>query len=109
MRPAAILASAASASLLLLAASPALALSGQCFWDQLEPATRGALVNGYQQQGPQVLDRVFVSDRELRAIDEQCGAGSAPGELKDRLLAAVVFEHGSAVFLKGALHWDERG
>jgi hypothetical protein len=108
MRLLAILAASASAGLLLAAASPALAISGQCFWNQLEPPTRGALLEGYQRLGPQVLDRVPISERELTAIDVQCGAQDAPGDLKDRLLTAVVLEHGSAVFLKGWLHWDDQ-
>ena len=99
---------AGTAALLALAAgAPALALSGQCFWDQLEPPTREALLDGYQRLGPQVLDRVFISDRELQAIDARCGAAAVDGELKERLLAAVAFEHGSAVFLKGWLHWSD--
>jgi hypothetical protein len=104
MHRATVLASAA-AGLLLLAGSPALAMSGQCFWERLEPPTRGALLDGYQRLGPEVLDRVPISDRELAAIDAACGPG--PGALKERLLSAVVFEHGSAVFLKGWLRWDD--
>ena len=98
---------AAAAGLALAGGAPALALSGQCFWDQLDPPTRGALLDGYQRLGPDVLDRVFISDRELRAIDTQCAAASVDGELKERLLAAVAFEHGSAVFLKGWLQWSD--
>ena len=95
----------AAVGLVLSAASPALAMSGQCFWDRLEPPTRNALLDGYQRLGPEVLDRVPVSDRELAAIDAACGPG--PDALKERLLSAVVFEHGSAVFLKGWLRWDD--
>ena len=105
MRSAAILAPAVSAGLLLLAAQPASAMTGQCFWQQLQAPTRQALLDGYQRLGPQVLDRVQISDRELGAIDSACGPG--PDALKERLLSAVVLEHGSAVFLKGWLHWDD--
>ena len=101
-----ILSGLAGASL-MLGARPALALNGQCFWSHLEPATRSALLDGYQRLGPQVLDRVFVSDRELDAIDSQCGADRGDDALKERLLAAVTFEHGAAVFLKGWLRWDD--
>jgi hypothetical protein len=98
---------ASSAALLVAGASPAMALSGQCFWDQLEPPTRSALLEGYQRLGPQVLDRIPIDQRELAAIDARCAAQGAQEELKDRLLTAVVLEHGSAVFLKGWLRWDD--
>jgi hypothetical protein len=100
--------SATAAALALGAASPALALSGQCFWSHLEVATRQNLIDGYQRLGPQVLDRVFISDREFSAIDAQCGADRAEPSVKERLLAAVTFEHGSAVFLKGWFRWDDQ-
>jgi len=105
MRIAAFLAPAATAGLLLIAAGPSWALSGQCYWSRLEQPTRDALLQGYQRLGPQVLDRVPVSDRELADIDAACGPG--PEDLKDRLLSATVLEHGSAAFLKGWLRWDD--
>jgi hypothetical protein len=92
---------------LVLGAQPALALNGQCFWNQLDPTTRGALVNGYQRLGPEVLDRVLISDHELDAIDRQCADGRGDDALKERLLSAVTLEHGAAVFLKGWLRWDD--
>jgi hypothetical protein len=107
MRSAATLTLPTAVGVLLLMAGPASALSGQCFWNQLQALTRGALVQGYQRLGPQVLDRVQISDGELAAIDSNCGPG--PDALKERLLSAVVLEHGSAVFLKGWMHWDDQG
>jgi hypothetical protein len=97
----------ACAGLALAAAEPALALSGECFWSHLEGPTRRALLDGYQRQGPEVMDRVFIADRELQAIDAQCEAASVDDAVKERLLAATVFEHGSAVFLKGWLRWGD--
>jgi hypothetical protein len=97
-----------SALLAVAGARPALALDGQCFWSHLEEPTRRQLLEGYQRLGPQVLDRVLISDREIQSIDAQCGGASADPQLKERLLSAVIFEHGSAVFLKGWLRWDDQ-
>ena len=58
MKPQVLPVSVVAAGLLLAAAQPAFALSGQCFWSHLEPPTRSDLLEGYQRQGPQVLDRV---------------------------------------------------
>ena len=89
-------------------AQPRPALSGECFWRHLERPTRAALLQGYQQLGPDVLDRVFISDDEHRAIDEACQAArGADPSTKQRLLAAIVVEHGAAVFLKGRLRWQD--
>jgi hypothetical protein len=99
---------AVAASLLaVFGAGRALALSGQCFWSHLEEPTRRDLLEGYQRLGPGVLDRVYISDREIQSIDAQCAAAEADPALKERLLSAVVLEHGSAVFLKGWLRWDD--
>lgn len=105
MRFAAALTPVAAGSLLLLLAGPGWALDGRCFWNQLQPMTRGALLQGYQRLGPQVLDRVPIGDAELSAIDANCGPG--PDALKERLLTAVVLEHGAAQFLKGWMRWDD--
>lgn len=98
----------AGALLALSAAEPALALTGECFWSHLEGPTRRALLDGYQRQGPEVMDRVFISDRELQSIDAQCEAGRSDDGVKERLLAATVFEHGAAVFLKGSMRWSDQ-
>ncbi len=98
---------AAGAVLALAAGGPALALTGECFWSHLEGPTRRALLDGYQRLGPQVLDRTPIADRELQAIDAQCEADRVDEAIKERLLTAVVLEHGSAVFLKGWLRWSD--
>jgi len=103
----ALLALAFASAALTASAGPALALSGQCFWSHLEVPTRQNLLDGYQRDGPAVLDRIAISDRELASLDEQCDARSVDPSIKERLLAATVFEHGSAVFLKGWLRWDD--
>ena len=88
------------------AAGPSFAMSGECLWRHLEPATRDAFLRQYPRLGPEVLDRVAVSDREYDAMDEACGAAGADPALKDRLFGAIVIEHGSAVYLEGKLGWD---
>ncbi len=88
------------------AASPGFAMSGECFWRHLSPATREAFLKDYGRLGAEVLDRVAVDDADYAAIDSACDAASADPATKDRLLAATVIEHGSAVFLEGRLHWD---
>ena len=91
-----------------LAAAPAAqAMTGACLWDHLRSETRNALIRGYLRDGPDVLDRVYVSDEEFDAIDSACDGRRTDERLKERLLAAVVFEHGSAVYLKQRLGWRD--
>ena len=98
----------ALAGLCLVAARPAMAMSGDCLWDHLRPETRTELIRGYMRDGPDVLGRVFISDAEYDAVDTGCdGSRRAEERTKERLLAAVVFEHGSAVFLKQRLGWRD--
>ncbi len=88
------------------AASPCFAMTGECFWRHLSPATREAFLRDYSRLGAEVLDRVAVGDDEYAEMDSACGAAEADPAAKDRLLAATVIEHGSAVFLQGRLRWD---
>ena len=90
----------------IAAASPGFAMSGECFWRHLSQPTRDAFLKNYGRLGAEVLDRVAVDDADYAQIDSACGAASADPATKDRLLAASVIEHGSAVFLEGRLHWD---
>ncbi len=90
-----------------LAATPSHAMSGDCVWGQLAPATRDAMIQGYLRNGPDVLGRVFVSARELEDIDANCASTAVPDDLKDRLFSAVVLERGAAVFLKQRLGWRD--
>jgi hypothetical protein len=103
-----LLAAAGAAALALAAASPSFAMSGECLWRHLEPATRDAFLREYGRLGPAVLDRVAISDREYAAMDEACGGSGADPALKDRLLGSTVIEHGSAVYLQGRLGWDNQ-
>lgn len=98
----------AAAALALGATHPAMAMSGRCFWNQLRPQTRDILLDAYQRQGPAGIDPSTIGDAELQAMDETCGAGRADVDLKERMLAAVVFEQGSAAILTRALEWDGR-
>ena len=91
----------------MLSAAPALAMDGACVWDHLQPATRDAFVSGYVRQGPEVIDRVSVSEQEYDAIDQACAPRPLDEDIKDRLLAAVVLEQGSAAVLKGRLGWTD--
>jgi hypothetical protein len=93
---------------LLGVGSPSFAMSGDCFWRRLSPATRGSFLREYGRLGPEVLDRVAVSDREYAAMDEACGGSGWDPALKDRLLGATVIEHGAAVYLQGKLGWDNQ-
>jgi len=96
------------AGLVFLAARPAMAMSGACLWGQLRPETRSALIGGYLRDGPDVLDRVYISDAEFDAVDRTCDGSHRTDEaLKERLLSAVVFEQGSAVYLKQKLGWRD--
>jgi hypothetical protein len=103
-----LLAAAGAAAVALGAASPGLAMSGDCFWRHLQPATREAFLREYGRLGPEVLDRVAVSDREYAAMDAACGGSGSSSGLKDRLLGATVIEHGAAVYLQGKLGWDSQ-
>ena len=106
MSPYRLFAAAGAAAVMTLAASPGFAMTGDCFWTHLSPATRDAFLSDYGRLGADVLDRVAVSADEYGAIDTDCGAAGADPATKDRLLGAVVIEHGAAVFLQGRLHWD---
>lgn len=97
----------ATAGLTLAAATSARAMTGACLWDHLRPETRSALIRGYLRDGPDVLDRVYVSDQEFDAVDTACEGRRTDERVKERLLAAVVFEHGSAVYLKQRLGWRD--
>ena len=101
-----LIAAVSVAAALTGAASPGFAMTGECFWGRLSPATRDAFLRGYARLGEEVLDRVAVSDEEYAGIDSACGADAADPAIKDRLLAATVIEHGAAVFLQGRLGWD---
>lgn len=103
LRPSAALGAAA---VLIGAASPGFAMTGECFWTHLSPATREAFLGDYQRMGADVFDRVAVSADEYNLIDSACGAADADAATKDRLLGAVVIEHGAASYLQGRLHWD---
>ena len=98
-----------AAAITICAASPSFAMTGECFWRHLAPATRDALLRDYERLGAEALDRVAVSGDEYGAMDSECGAAGADPAVKDRLLGAVVIEHGSAVFLQGRLHWNSDG
>lgn len=106
MRPSRLLAAAGAAALATLAASPSLAMTGECFWSHLSPATRATFLSNYGQLGAEALDRVKVSADEYGAMDSACGAAGVDPAIKDRLLGADVIEHGSAAFLEGSLRWD---
>ena len=95
-----------AAAVTICAGSPSFAMTGECFWRHLSPATRDALLRDYERLGAEVLDRVAASSDEYGAMDSDCGGAGADPALKDRLLGSVVIEHGSAVFLEGRLHWD---
>ncbi|MGZ6016902.1 MAG: hypothetical protein ACXWKM_14280 [Phenylobacterium sp.] len=102
-----VLAGAAAALALGLAGS-ASAMTGACLWAHLQQPTRTALVEGYQRDGTDVLDKVLITDREFKAIDELCTDGpDLSDDQKERLLAAVVYEHGAAIFLERRLNWDD--
>jgi len=99
-------AAAGAAVVMMGAAAPGFAMTGACFWAHLAPATRDAFLANYARMGADALDRVEVSSDEYAAMDSACGAADSSAATKDRLLGAVVIEHGSAVFLEGQLHWD---
>jgi hypothetical protein len=106
MNPLRLFIAAGAAAVMMGAAAPGFAMTGDCFWTHLAPATRGAFLANYARMGADALDRVAVSSDEYAAMDSACGAADSSAATEDRLLGAVVIEHGSAVFLEGRLHWD---
>jgi len=106
MRRTRLFAALGAAAVMAGAASPGFAMTGECFWSHLSPATRDAFLSGYQRLGADVFDRVAVSSDEYSAIDSDCGAAGADPATKDRLLGAAVIERGSAAVIEGRLHWD---